>query len=269
MSTATRLIAAVILGASPVAAQSYTFVPNLVYGTYTGGAQNLLLDLYLPLSGPVPRPVIVWIHGGAWLAGSRFPVPSNVTAFCTQGYAVASIDYRLSGTAIWPAQIQDCRGAVRWLRANAAQYGLDPDRIGAWGSSAGGHLAALLGTSGGVASVTIGSATVDLEGATGGNLGLSSRVHSVVDWFGPTDFLAMRDFPGFDHEGPNSPESLLLGGAIQTVPALAASANPITYLTPDDPPMLILHGTVDTTVPFNHNAGHFAVPGRGSRCLQG
>src|SRR5688500_12704954 len=118
-------------------AQIWTAVPNLVYGTYsgTGGPQNLLLDLYLPLTGTAPYPLVVWVHGGGWAGGSRFPAPVHATNLCALGYAVASIDYRLSGTAIWPAQIQDCRGAIRWLRANAAQYNIDPERVGVWGSS--------------------------------------------------------------------------------------------------------------------------------------
>jgi acetyl esterase/lipase len=255
--TKTRLLAfaLVVLGGSDAAAQSWTFVPNLVYGTYPGpsGPQNLLLDLYLPLTGSAPHPLVIWVHGGGWSGGSRFPAPAHATNLCSLGYAVASIDYRLSGVAVWPAQIQDCKGAIRWLRANAATWGIDPERFGVWGSSAGGHLVAFLGTSGGVPTATIGNVTVDLEGAIGGNLGESSRVQAVCDWFGPTDFLAMRDFPSFDHEAPTSPESNLLGAAIQTVPDKAATADPITFLTPDDPPFLVMHGTIDTTVPFNQS----------------
>ncbi|HSG40566.1 MAG TPA: Calx-beta domain-containing protein, partial [Thermoanaerobaculia bacterium] len=162
-----------------------------------------------------------------------------------------SIDYRLSGTAVWPAQIQDCKGAIRWLRANAATYNLDPNRFGVWGSSAGGHLVAHLGASGGVGTVTVGGATVDLEGATGGNLDRSSRVQAVVDWFGPTDLLQMRFHPsGIAHDDPNSPEGRLIGGAVPDNPDLVATVNPITFLSPDDPPFLLMHGTVDNSVPF-------------------
>jgi acetyl esterase/lipase len=245
-----------LLLASLAGAQTYTFVPNLVYGTYMGsGGQthDLLLDLYLPTSGGTPRPLIIWVHGGGWQGGSRFPAPSHATDLCAFGYAVASIDYRLSGTAIWPAQIQDCRGAIRFLRANAATWALDPERFGVWGSSAGGHLVAFLATSGGVPTATIGSVTVDLEGSVGGNLGESSRVQAVCNWFGPTDFLAMRDFPTFDHESAASPESQLLGAPIQTIPDRVATVNPITFLSPDDPPLLMLHGTIDATVPFNQS----------------
>ena len=256
MHPRTLTLAAAAVLATLAGAQTWTPVPNLSYGTYTGSGgqpQNLLLDLYLPLAGAGPHPLVIWVHGGGWQGGSRFPAPSAATDLCALGYAVASIDYRLSGTAIWPAQIQDCRGAIRWLRAHAPQYNLDPERFGVWGSSAGGHLVAFLATSGGVASTTIGSVTVDLEGAVGGNLGESSRVQAVCDWFGPTDFLLMRDFPTFDHESATSPESSLLGAPIQTIPDRVATVNPITFVSPDDPPLLIMHGTIDATVPFNQS----------------
>ncbi len=231
--------------------QTFSAVP---YGTYADGngqTQDLLLDLRIPTGIGAPAPLVIWIHGGGWSGGSRTPMPTMVSNLCSRGYAVASLDYRLSGTAIWPAQIQDCKGAIRWLRAHAATYNLDPNRFGVWGSSAGGHLVAHLGTSGGVGTVTVGSATVDLEGSTGGNLDQSSRVQAVVDWFGPTDLLQMRFYPsGIPHDDPGSPESHLIGGAVPDNPELVATVNPVTFLSPDDPPFLLMHGTVDDSVPF-------------------
>jgi acetyl esterase/lipase len=248
------LVLSALLAGSALAQTCQPPLIGVQYGTYQQGSQPvpLLLDLYRPANAPAPTPVIVWVHGGAWQAGTR-AVPPNVQQLCARGYAIAGIDYRLSQTAIWPAQIHDCKGAIRWLRANAATWNLDPDRIAAWGSSAGGHLAAFLGTAGGVGQVSIGSVTVDLEGTTGGNLGFSSRVQAVVDWFGPTTFQRMRDFPSIPHDPANSPESLLIGGAIQANPERCDTADPIRFLTPDDAPFLIQHGTEDTTVPFNQS----------------
>lgn len=180
-----------------------------------GGMERQQLDLYLPEKAEGPLPVIVCVHGGAWLGGSKDNCPA--IRFALKGYAVASINYRLSHQAVFPAQIEDCKVAIRWLRANATKYKLDPEHIGVWGASAGGHLVALLGTTGDVK---------ELEGK-GGNLDQSSRVQAVVDWFGPTDFTRM----GGTHDNPKSPESLLIGGAIQENKDKAAKANPITYVS--------------------------------------
>lgn len=205
--------------------------------------QPLELDVYVPEEVPAaPLPLVVWIHGGGWRQGSR---DRNRAAFLAQeGYVSASISYRLSGVAKFPAQIHDCKAAIRWLRANASKYHIDPTRVGVWGSSAGGHLVALLGTSGGVR---------ELEGRVGVTA-QSSRVQAVVDYFGPSDFLRMNDFPGnLDHDAANSPESLLVGGPIQERPEAVAKANPITYVTEDDPPFLIVHGEEDPLVPIDQS----------------
>ncbi len=207
------------------------------------GDVSLKLDLYLPERRPEgPMPLVVWVHGGAWQAGSKDQTPA--IPLVRRGFAVASVGYRLSQSARFPAQIEDCKAAIRWLRANAAEHGLDGRRIGAWGSSAGGHLVALLGTSGDVN---------DLEGQAG-NLDQSSRVQAVADWFGPTDFTRMSAFPSrMDHDAPGSPESRLIGGAIQENKDKVARANPITYVTADDPPFLIMHGDQDELVPLNQS----------------
>jgi acetyl esterase/lipase len=210
-----------------------------------GGRGALRLDLFLPTSAPKPYTVVVWIHGGGWTSGSKGQCPAKYLV--PKGYAVASISYRLSQQAKFPAQIEDCKAAVRWLRANAKLYDLDPDNVGAWGSSAGGHLAALLGTAGNAK---------DLEG-TGGNAGLSSRVQAVCDWFGPTDFLQMDAHAPPDsqilHDGPASPESRLVGGPIQENKEKVAKANPVAYISRDCPPFLIMHGDKDNLVPIHQS----------------
>ena len=204
----------------------------------SGGHPRQKLDLYLPKDGE-NLPLIINIHGGAFRTGSKESgVPLE---YLDRGYAVASINYRLSQHAVFPAQIEDCKAAVRWLRAHASEYRLDPDRFAAWGSSAGGHLAAMLGTTGDARELDVGE-----------NLAASSRVQAVVDYFGPTDFLQMdahRLPNGMVHDTPDSPESQLVGGPIQENKEKVAKANPITYLTKNAPPFLICHGDSDPLVP--------------------
>jgi len=203
----------------------------------TNGHERQKLDLYLPKTEK-KLPLIIWIHGGAWLAGSKDGgVP---LAYLADGYAIASINYRLSQHAIFPAQIEDCKAAVRWLRANAKKYNLDLNSFAAWGPSAGGHLVAMLGTTGDIKAFDV-----------GGHLKVSSRVQAVVDYFGPTDLLQMDDHrlpDGMVHNTPDSPESQLIGGHIQENKEKVAKANPITYVTKDDAPFLIVHGDKDPLV---------------------
>jgi acetyl esterase/lipase len=199
-----------------------------------GGHERNRLDLYLPERAEGRLPLIVWIHGGAWLGGSKENCPA--LPFTAKGYAVASVNYRFSQHAVFPAQIEDCKAAIRWLRANAAQYQLDPDHIGVWGASAGGHLVALLGTTGDVK---------DLEG-TGGNLDQSSRVQCVVDWFGPTDLAAM----GKQADKPGTPVAQLIGGPVQENKEKARKASPLSYVSKDSAPFLIMHGDQDNVVPL-------------------
>jgi acetyl esterase/lipase len=207
------------------------------------GHERQKLDLYLPKQseGAPPLPLIVWVHGGAWLAGSKENCPS--ARFLQQGYAAASINYRLSQHAIFPAQIEDCKAAIRFLRANAEKYNIDPNRIGVWGASAGGHLVALLGTPGDVKELD-----------KGPNLHVSSRVQAVCDYFGPTDLTKMSDFESsMDHDAPDSPESQLVGGPVQKNKEACKRSNPITYVSKDDPPFLICHGDKDMLVPHNQS----------------
>ena len=209
------------------------------------GHERQKLDLYLPKNSTDKRPLVIWVHGGGWRKGSKDKC--RAVPLVERGFVVASINYRLSSDAIFPAQIHDCKAAIRWLRQYADEYQIDKNRIGVWGSSAGGHLVALLGTSGDVAS---------LEGIKDGQK-VSSRVQAVCDWFGPTNLLLMNkqagEFGTLDHDAANSPESLLLGGPLQQVADKAKMANPITYVTKDDPPFLILHGDQDPLVPVNQS----------------
>jgi acetyl esterase/lipase len=214
---------------------------NLEYGRADGKA--LLLDLYLPTKREHPLPLIIWIHGGAWKSGTK-DGGSPALRFTGDGYAVAHVEYRLSQEAIFPAQIYDCKGAVRWLRANSKKYHFDPNRFIAWGASAGGHLVAMLGTAGGVA---------ELEGNVN-DLKESSRVQAVVDWFGPADLVHMGEAKSFvHHDAPDSPEAKLIGGAIPENKDKAARASPTTYASKESPPFLIMHGDQDFEVPFNQS----------------
>ena len=206
--------------------------------------QPLLLDVYLPDKADRPLPVIVWIHGGGWRSGSKERCPAVPLA--AEGYAVVSINYRLSEQAAFPAQIHDCKAAVRWVRARAKEFGFDPDRIGAWGGSAGGHLAALLGTSGGVE---------ELEGEVGEAAGFSSRVQAVCDFCGPTHLSieGLKDLPEAGEGKTPEAVRLLLGGSISDHLDKARLASPAAHVTPDDPPFLIVHGDADAVVPVKQS----------------
>jgi acetyl esterase/lipase len=212
---------------------------DIVYGK--AGDVSLKLDLYLPREEiKKSRPVVVWIHGGGWRGGDKASGANMLPGLVSTGdCAGVSVGYRLSGVATWPAQIHDCKAAIRWVRANAKKYNLDPDRIGVWGSSAGGHLVSLLGTSGDVK---------ELEGDNG-SPGHSTRVKCVVDFCGPSDFLSFgRDNPTMARE--DSPVGKLFGGALKDRQEQAKQASPSTYVSKDDPPFLIVHGTNDKTVPL-------------------
>jgi acetyl esterase/lipase len=233
------------------------------------GSVTLAVDIYKPAGVTTPTPVVLWIHGGGWQSGTYNTVPQFLAPLLQQGISIASARYRLSSEAIFAAQIHDVKGAVRFLRANASTYGLDPRRIGAWGSSAGAHLAALLATSGGV---------VAAEGASGGNLSQSSRILAAVDYFGPTDILNIQldvtNPPGsvINHDAPSSPESRLIGfsGAGEGIGVLRANQNnpnppfpqkmalvnlasPIRHVDATDPVMYVAHGTADNVVPLRQS----------------
>jgi acetyl esterase/lipase len=230
----------------PVVLPEITKTFDIAYGTLHAAQK---VDVYTP-KAVAPFPVVVLIHGGGWVQGDKqeYRTSQKTEALLAKGYAVVAVNYRLSGVAKFPAQIQDVKAAVRWIRANATTYKFNPDKIGAWGTSAGGHLTALLATSGGINA---------LEDLTQGDATKSSTIQAAVDWFGPTDFLQMDaqtiaqgcGANNATHNLASSPESSLMGYAIQTQPTLVQVANPITYVTSNDPPMYIAHGLGDCTVP--------------------
>ena len=223
-----------------------------IYAALTG-YRPLRLDLYLPPVTRRPAPVVVWIHGGAFMHGDRTALPPLLaqerlfTRLPLAGFAVASVEYRLSSEACFPAQLEDIQAAIRWLRARHDELGIDPARVAAWGESAGGHLAAFAG----VAGETQGR---DQAVAFAGQ---PTDVMAVVDWYGPTDFAAMdRQAPADSmmcHDDPDSPESRLLGAPVQERPDLVARADPCRRATADAPPFLIMHGTLDRWVPFGQS----------------
>jgi acetyl esterase/lipase len=221
---------------------------------YASLSEAQKLDVYLPAEGEGPFPVIISIHGGAFMAGDKTSIQlMSSLAGLKRGYAVVAINYRLSGEARFPAMVHDAKAAVRWVRANAQLYHFDPRRIAAWGGSAGGYLALMLGMSAGVDT---------LEDLSLGHPEQSCAVQAVVDWFGPSDFLEMDEqlvenglspVPGQEHSGANSPESLFMGQRITEIPDQVRAANPLTYIQSKAPPFLIQHGTKDDTVPVQQS----------------
>jgi len=213
------------------------------------------VDLYLPKrrNSDKPLPVIAFIHGGGWVNGDRIGyAAAAIQTARTGNYAAVAVGYRLTKEAQWPAQIHDCKAAIRWIRGHAKEFNLDPDHIAVWGSSAGGHLSSLLGTSGDVK---------ELEGSLGSFTGLSSRVACVVNLCGPEDFTKALMF---DKEGkPIMKDDAvmgLLGGDYEEKHAEAVAASPLTYVSKDDPPFITFHGTADKRVAFaNAEAIHAAL----------
>jgi acetyl esterase/lipase len=258
----------VVLNWLPWAAAQTPTHNDVVFANTTaddGTPFPLRMDIWESTAATERAPLVMWIHGGGWQGGTYNNPPPGLQSFLNAGYAVASVQYRLSGTSIFPAQIHDVKGAVRFLRAHSDDYGIDASRVAAFGSSAGGHLTALLAISGDVP---------ELEGTIGGNLEFSSRLQGAIDYFGPTDLLNMNPDvttpPGsvIDHDAANSPESQLIGfdaagqgmGVLRanltnpaapypTKAALVTLASPITHVTADDPPMFIAHGNLDNVVP--------------------
>ena len=212
------------------------------------GSRGHLLDLYLPSTGITPRPLLIWHKGSAWTGDNGKTEADTIAAiFNPLGFAVAGVSVRSSSQAVFPAQVHDIKAAIRWLRANAATYNLDPDRFAIMGESSGGWLTEMATLSGGVAA---------LEG-TVGTTGVSSAVQAGIAFYSPTDFLQMnaQNLPtgGLDHNSPASPESLLVGCPIQTCPAAVAQANPMTYVDANDPPLMFLHGQADFLVPHGQS----------------
>lgn len=219
------------------------------------GDTPLALDLYLPPTGQKPLGLIVWVHGGAWRAGSREAV--DLVKLTERRWAVASVDYRLSPVAKFPAQVHDIKAALRYLRAHAAQHGYPPSRFVIAGSSAGGHLAALVGVTNGHAA---------LEGEVGPHRGVSSDVQAIVSLYGAsnlTTILAQSTPHGLSVRVPAL--ELLLGGRPEAVPSLARLASPVFHVDAGDPPLLLLHGDQDHQMPINQShelAGAYQKQGR-------
>ncbi len=211
-----------------------------------GGDESQKLDLYLPEKpADHPLPLIVHIHGGGWRAGSKYPCPVALSVY--KGYAVASVEYRFSQKAIFPAQIQDCQAAIRWLRAHSKEYNFDTTHVGVVGSSAGGHLSALVGTSGGKKAFA----------PIGGNEDQPDSVQAVCDYFGPADFTTVVQQAAEDKNArnifkfntPTDPYSCLTGANLDDK-TKSEAVSPVHYVSKDSPPFLILHGTYDNLVPF-------------------
>lgn len=217
-------------------------VLNIAYAHASG--MDLLLDLHVPSSNNYPPPVIVHIHGGAWEGGSKHDGP--VAELTRRGYAAACITYRLSSVATFPAPLHDCKAAIRFLRSKAIEFGIDPTRIGVWGESAGGHLAALLGVTGDVP---------EWDGDLG-NPNQPSTVDAICDWFGPTDLCHWDDMQPADKKASDTgPIARMLGGPIRTVPEQARRASPIHHIPHNRPipPFLIMHGDADDVVPLQQS----------------
>jgi len=224
----------------PLLPTDITKTADILYGDPTVTAERL--DIYQPKQTTGNLPLVVWIHGGGWEAGNKSDCPGML--FAEHGFVVASVEYRFSKAAVFPAQIYDCKAAVRYLRAHAADYHIDPTRIGVWGGSAGGHLVALLGTS-------IGNTA--LEGTVGDNVKTSSAVEAVCDWYGPSDFISFVDqipTDKIDFYNNHSSVTHLFGGDVSLHKDLAKEASPVTYVTRTAPPFLIMHGTADNVVPI-------------------
>ncbi|MDQ1295832.1 MAG: hypothetical protein QG608_3719, partial [Actinomycetota bacterium] len=222
-------------------------ISNVAYApAQPAGGKGHLLDLYLP-EGSGLRPLVIWTTGSAWMSDTgKDGARSIASTFNAKGYAVAGVSVRSSSQAKYPAQVHDIKAAIRWLRSHAGEYRLDPNRFAVMGDSSGGWVADMAALTGGVA---------DLEG-TLGTTGVSSAVQAGVAFFGPTDFLKMnaQKLPnGMDHDGASSPESQLIGCALQSCPDKVAKANPVKYVDKSDPPMMLLHGQADTLVPHGQS----------------
>ena len=210
---------------------------------YVGDANpRQTLDLYIPEAKTESSyPVVLWIHGGAWRQGSK-DRPGRALKAAGLNCAIVSINYRLTSEKSWPAQIHDCKAALRWVKANGKKYHLDAERIVVWGGSAGGHLVAFLGMT---------QNHPDLDGKLGSHTDQSTSVKGVINFFGPTDFLVMNhQGSSMDHNAASSPEGQLLGGEVSTLKARAKIASPFHQVSSDDAPILTVHGTKDPLVPY-------------------
>jgi acetyl esterase/lipase len=251
MNTFTRMLRGILflsmlfapaLAQGPAVAASglpYTVQSNVTYCTVGGVA--LLADVYTPAQRAPSMPLVLFVHGGGWHGGDKLSIVSDtnkddaLNALTSNGYVVAAVNYRLAPTYLFPAMIEDVKCAVRYFRANAGLYGIDPARVGAWGSSAGGHLVGLLGT-------TDASAGWDV----GQYLDQSSRVEGIVNWFGPQDLLIL--YTEAVARGNTQDVSDILGAFGSSDPTVLAAGSPVSYVTPDDAPTLTQQGVDDVEV---------------------
>ena len=242
-----------IFFSSPAAADknsAFQIIYDIPYAE--NGNSRQTLDLFIPNTRRNQNnrtlPLVVWIHGGGWMQGDKNSGnhPARIPHLVNTGkYIGASINYRLSGEAKWPSQIHDCKAAIRWLRGNAEKYGINQEKIAVWGSSAGGHLASMLGVS---------HNNKKMEGKLGSFKFVSSKVQAVINYYGPSLFLQMDDYPSkIVHSSPNSPESKLIGIPLRKDIKLANEASPYSYVNYNMPPFLHFHGTDDPLVPYNQS----------------
>lgn len=231
--------------ASARAAAGFQTLKNIDY--VGAGNPRQMLDLYLPsTSGGAPRPLVVYIHGGGWESGSKDQAQVLMGLIRGTPCAGASLNYRLTHEAQWPAQIHDCKAAIRWLRAHAKEHNLDPEKISAFGISAGGHLVSMLGVTGGVK---------ELEGSLGEHLDQSSRVTCVLDFCGPSNFLTFGGKGSIiDVNDPKGALAKLIGGPLKDHEPQGRNASPVNYITSDDAPFMIIHGDKDNIVPYSQAA---------------
>lgn len=246
----------------PSGGMHMTSVLDLPYACVSG--MELFLDLHLPAPVTIPHPLIIHIHGGAWEGGSKNPEP--IAGLIREGYAAASITYRLSSVATFPAPLHDCKAAIRFLRSKAGEFRIDPARIGVWGESAGGHLAALLGVTGD---------EPEWEGTMyhPAHPEQSSAVQAVCDWFGPTDICHWDDMkPPGKKAADDGPIARMLGAPIRMVPDHARRASPIHHVSRERsiPPFLIMHGDADEIVPPQQSTAFtqaLMAAGRSASCV--
>ncbi|MCW3120251.1 MAG: alpha/beta hydrolase [Chitinophagaceae bacterium] len=202
-----------------------------------------LLDIYLPAGENAKRPLVVWIHGGAWMLNDKYAdmgyMKNTVKGFIDNGYALASIDYRYSTEAVFPAQAQDCNQALEYLYQHAEQYGIDREKIAVIGFSAGGHLASLLALSNNNAVKEFYPSGREIH----------FKIKCVLDFYGPSDFIMLAGSPDTSINNERNPVAILLGAMPLKRPDLAKIASPVTYVDKDDPPFLIVQGEKDESVP--------------------
>jgi acetyl esterase/lipase len=241
----------------PSTSGDITIIKDISYATQSNAQK---LDIYMTATTRAPQPVIVWLHPGGFLSGdkdgsaakerARVDIYRLAQHCIARNYAFISANYRLSGEAVFPALVYDVKAAIRWIRANAAKYKFNPDKIAAWGSSAGGYLSALLATAGD---------GKELEDLSMGNADQSSRITAAVDWYGPIDIFQMDaqlrqlGYEANVHD-PHSPESKLMGASVALVPEKCKAASPMTYVKPGNAPIYIQQGKADTTIPYFQSA---------------